>query len=142
MSALPVVHRAAYFGDVEEIRRLLSIGYDVNKADNTGNTPMHYAAEYGHEGVITLLHYGADVNHADNYGSTPHGYEGIIVRLHSLGADVNQADTDGTTPIVAAAAFLHDSAVTFLQGLGASIPTDEMELKTVDDVVDFLRLSI
>ena len=73
---------------------------------------MHYAAEYGHEGVITLLHYGADVNHADNYGSTLHGYEGIIVRLHSLGADVNQAENDGTTPIVAAAAFLHDSSAT------------------------------
>ena len=88
MSALPVVHRAAYFGDVEEIRRLLAIGYGVNQDDNTGNTPMHYAAEYGNEGVITLLHYGAEVNHADNYGSTPHGYECIIARLHSLGADV------------------------------------------------------
>lgn len=59
-----------------------------------------------------------------------------------LALTFSQADNDGTTPIVAAAAFLHDSAVTFLQGLGASMPTDEMELKTVDDVVEFLRLSI
>ena len=51
----------------------------------------------------------------------------------------SQADNDGTTPIVAAAALHHDSTVTFLRGLGASMPTDEMELKTVDDVVEFLK---
>ena len=74
---------------------------------------MHFAAQYGDEGVITLLHsFNVDI-------------------------DVNQADNKGITPIVITETLQHDSPVTFLWGLGASMPTDDMELKTVDDVVDF-----
>ncbi|CAG0892097.1 unnamed protein product [Darwinula stevensoni] len=40
-------------GMVEEIGQLL--GVDVNKSDNEGNTPLHYAAQAGHYEIINYL---------------------------------------------------------------------------------------
>ena len=40
---------------------LLEGGADVNLADDSGQTPIHVAAKYGHEALVcSLLQYGAD----------------------------------------------------------------------------------
>jgi ankyrin repeat protein len=60
------LHRAAQDGDVGEVERLLSVGYQPNEFDELGKTPLHYAAEGGHLQVIELLiTSGADVNAND-----------------------------------------------------------------------------
>ena len=68
------LHRAAQDGEVAEVQRLLSVGYQPNEFDELGKTPLHYAAERGHLEVIKLLiASGADVNANDErvIGNTP-----------------------------------------------------------------------
>lgn len=68
------LHFAAQEGDVEEVSRLLSDGYQPTVFDDLGKTPLHYAAERGHLDVLRLLlASGADVNAHDErvIGNTP-----------------------------------------------------------------------
>lgn len=68
------LHSAAQHGDVEEVRRLLEQGYQLNLFDDLGKTPLHYAAMGGHLDVLNvLLAAGADVNAHDErvIGNTP-----------------------------------------------------------------------
>ena len=68
------LHFAAHDGDVEEVKRLLNVGYQPNVFDELGKTPLHYAAERGHLDVLrTLIASGADVNAHDErvIGNTP-----------------------------------------------------------------------
>ncbi|XP_073526491.1 uncharacterized protein [Phyllobates terribilis] len=49
------LHCASRGGDVEAVRLLTVKGYDVNVADNEGNTPLMLAAKGGHINVCHLL---------------------------------------------------------------------------------------
>jgi ankyrin repeat protein len=68
------LHLAAQDGDVEEVKRLLNVGYQPTEFDELGKTPLHYAAERGYLEVIdVLIASGADVNAHDErvVGNTP-----------------------------------------------------------------------
>ena len=59
-------------GNVEELRRLVETGADVNAHMRDGATPLHLAAQQGHvEAVEMLVEQGADVNVQDLQGKTP-----------------------------------------------------------------------
>lgn len=63
------LHDAAKKGDIEEVKRIISKGYNVNTKDINGNTPLHEAAYVGHKALIDLLiANGADVNTINNEG--------------------------------------------------------------------------
>ena len=58
-------------GAIEEIRRLLKAGADVNARDNNGRTALMLAATFGQtEAIRELLKAGANVNARDNNGRT------------------------------------------------------------------------
>lgn len=60
------LHFAALHGDLTEVTRLLSEGYQPNVFDELGRTPLHYASERGHLDIMRmLLSSGADVNAHD-----------------------------------------------------------------------------
>jgi glutaminase len=63
---------AASQGDLDEIRRLVAIGQDLNASDYDGRTALHLAAAEGQTHVIEYL-LGAGVNPApvDRWGGTP-----------------------------------------------------------------------
>lgn len=69
------LHFAAADGDLEQIKALLSEGYDLNAFDkDLGKTPLHYAAQNNHiQAVQLLIQAGADVNANDpsKIGNTP-----------------------------------------------------------------------
>jgi ankyrin repeat protein len=51
---------------------LLNYGADPNIKDDVGCTPLHYAAEYGHDKIAQLLlEYWADLNAMDKDRFTP-----------------------------------------------------------------------
>ncbi|XP_071720324.1 protein VAPYRIN-LIKE-like [Rutidosis leptorrhynchoides] len=66
-----VLHRCARKGDVEEMRKCLREGANVNGKDQNGWTPLHRSAFKGHmDCVKVLLSYGARVDLVDGCGYT------------------------------------------------------------------------
>ena len=66
------LHRAAQSGDLEECRRLIEGGQEVDALDRARETPLHFATWYGRIGVARLLiTSGADVNATSE--TYPHG---------------------------------------------------------------------
>jgi ankyrin repeat protein len=70
------LHEAVQDGDLDEVRRLVADGDDVNAFDDLGKTPLHYAVDREHVDVARyLIEHGADVNarHEPSLGNTPLG---------------------------------------------------------------------
>ena len=64
--------KAVQYNNVNEVRRHLNEGADVNQRDENGQTPLHHAAQSGSTQVAqTLIERGAKVNSRDNEGRTP-----------------------------------------------------------------------
>jgi len=75
------------------VMELIKAGADVNLARLEGATPLHMAAQYGHEGcVVALIRAGADIHRRTNMGMTSLEYaidnkhEKIAKMLRHLGA--------------------------------------------------------
>lgn len=63
------LHQAALNGHQNVARALLEAGANVDEEDNTGATPLHFAARK--EMVEILISAGADLDHEDHAGRTP-----------------------------------------------------------------------
>ena len=129
-------------------RELLAIflnrGVDINSGDNTGATPLHYAAlDSGYACTYKfddLFNFGADVEARDKRGQTPlhhaarngKGTEAIQALLKA-GADVNARDETGATPLHMAAARGEESVIRMLLGAGADIHAQTRDGKNVWD---------
>jgi len=77
----------------------------VDKPDEEGMLPIHWAADRGYLGILDhLIKSGANVNSRDQYGQTAlHyvascGHVDAVEYLLSIGAESNVADNDGATP--------------------------------------------
>ena len=56
------IHEAAKSGNLDLVQRHIKAGTPINKKDNTGWTPLHWAAMRGHASVVeALVVGGADV---------------------------------------------------------------------------------
>ena len=78
------------------LQQRIAAGEDINKQDNEGKTPLHYALQHTPNAVRELLEAGANVNIQDNKGMTPLHVavlynEAMVVPLLLEGADFTVA---------------------------------------------------
>lgn len=91
--------KAVKSNNVEDVRKILEAGADVNGKSFIAQAPLHVAAEEGHKEIAELLTAkGADHDPSDKWGWTPlHEAAGtnsketkeIVEHLIANGADVN-----------------------------------------------------
>jgi hypothetical protein len=107
------LHLAVAQDDLEQVKRLISSGSNVNSSDKSydNRTPLHIAIENGNlEMVRILIESGADVNAKTKLGITPllmiedheNGFD-LAKLLVSKGADVNVQNNGKETVLMFAA---------------------------------------
>ncbi|MGD9563574.1 MAG: ankyrin repeat domain-containing protein [Pyrinomonadaceae bacterium] len=101
--------RAVAADEVDEVRKLLAAGENVNGQDKNydGVTPLFVAVENGNlEMVKLLLDHGADANAVDNTKRTPlmsldsDATPELVERLIRAGAETDARDQDGSTVLL------------------------------------------
>jgi ankyrin repeat protein len=71
-TAAATVASAARNANVEEVRKLIAAGSDVNAPEADGSSAVLWAAHQGDPELVALLiKAGADANAANNFGVTP-----------------------------------------------------------------------
>ena len=97
--ALAAMIDAASEGDIEEVKRVLHQGLDVNTGDYDARTMLHLSAAEGNVKVVhALLQEGADVNVTDRWGQVPlhdatqGNHTQVIDLLASAGAELHFED--------------------------------------------------
>ncbi|MDF1910302.1 ankyrin repeat domain-containing protein [Mycolicibacterium smegmatis] len=70
--AKSALHTSAGLDLVDDLRREIVDGLDINEADEAGLTPLHHACiHWSYESAKILLEAGADVDPRDQWGNTP-----------------------------------------------------------------------
>ncbi|XP_048253964.1 palmitoyltransferase AKR1-like [Haliotis rufescens] len=118
----------------EEVKRLLSLGVDVNCRGWRNWTPLMWAAGYGNSDVVELLvSKGADVSLVDRLGYNILHFAGggwvttsftspeEVKRHLSLGVDVNCRGWRNWTPLMWAAGYGNSDVVELLVSRGADV---------------------
>lgn len=104
-SKMDAIHAFAREGDIDQLLKCIESGVSVNLKDSEGRTPLHWAVDRGHLGVVELLlSKHADVDVKDNDGQTPLHYavvcdrEAIADYLVKHNADVHVKDNEDASP--------------------------------------------
>ena len=143
-----LLHEAAEKGDVQEVKRILEMGENVDARttrdrttadetkpaflsalestlDSSGSTPLHVAASNGHAEVVALLlEKGADPNAQNRLEVTPlhmaakNGHLPVVEMLVAHGADVNARQCANQTALHLANWKRHRRVVKFLKRHG------------------------
>lgn len=120
--------KAVRKGDVDEVKRLISEGADVDALDGNKITPLWHAIVKGNKGMVSLLiDNKADVNAQSETGrallhvavgkanrTQPLDTSIIKALLEAEGINVNAVDKDGKTPLHEAAKSYDEKIVTVL----------------------------
>ncbi|XP_048258101.1 ankyrin repeat domain-containing protein 1-like isoform X2 [Haliotis rufescens] len=124
-----VLMDASRRGNLEEMKRLLTLNVDVNCRDSDSRTPVMWAAGFGHGEVVELLvRKGADVSLVDEDGSSILHfacYAGdmemvkFVLSLNVL--DIESRGALSRTPVMYAARWGHRDVLELLVSIGADV---------------------
>jgi len=128
-AAAATIHDAAEKGDLEEVKRQITAGADIESRDALGNTALHASAYNGQLPLVQwLLSQKANVKARNNLGATPlhvaayAGRKDVVALLLANGADVDARRAgDGRTPLFDAAVNGHSEALELLISHGADV---------------------
>lgn len=119
---------AARDGDMDEVRKLIAAGTDVNVPEADGTSALLWAAHQSSPDLVRLLlKAGADPNAGNGFGVTPlleasrYGDAETIRALLEGGADMAAAAREGETPLMAAARAGSAEAVQLLIEKGSDV---------------------
>ena len=126
------LHLAAIEGSTEFLSKLLTlpgIQDSLNAQDESGATPLYFAASWGRAEMVEILGAaGADVEIPDNDGNTPvnlasmYGYIEAVKSLAGLGADLDSENRiDGDTPLISASYHGYREVVEYLVEQGVEV---------------------
>jgi ankyrin repeat protein len=127
------IFKAVVSGDVENIRRILAAGADIDTRDGEGGTPLMAAAHTGNlPMVLALIELGADVNATDAQGWTPlmksaynaelnRGFADVAQALIDAGANVEMPISYGIRPLMLAAGYGETAVAETLLKAGADV---------------------
>jgi ankyrin repeat protein len=143
------LHKAAHTGKIDEVRRLLNQGGDVNARNADGDTILWLAAHGGHTEVVRLLvDAGAEINATHpSYGSALIGplmnkeRFDVMQLLIDRGLDPNVTNAIGYSPLMLAARNGSAKAARFLLDNGAKVDAENNEGKTALMFADWDLLS-
>ena len=101
------VHIAAFMGDLDEVKRYLAVGGNIDAQDPSHQLTLLMCALFGQQTAIMefLISKGANINLQDGEGktalhrATDKGKVEIVRMLFDKGADVNIRDYYGCTPL-------------------------------------------
>ncbi|KAF4339903.1 ankyrin unc44 [Fusarium beomiforme] len=128
----PIKHQ-----DLEKLRSFLQDDYDfkgnVNASDDSGETALHVAAEYGlHDVALILIEkFGANVLAKDGKKREPlhnaclEGHLAVVELLLGKGANLEARQCYGATPLDEACWKGHTNIVDFLLGHGAQVIVED-----------------
>jgi ankyrin repeat protein len=101
-----IIQVAALQGNIDEIRKHIGAGSDLNEKDDYGSTPLIIAITFGRTEVArALIEAGADMTIANNEGSAPLHIAAFFCRTEIVeallgnGADKDLANTAGRTAL-------------------------------------------
>ena len=127
------VHVTAYFGLTENMAKFS----EVDLKDETGQTPLMWAAQAGHEAVVQLLveKDSIDINAKNKDGMTPfmlaasNGHEAVVrLLVEKDGVDINAKDNEGMTSLMWAASNGYEAVVRLL------IERDGVDINAKDNI--------
>lgn len=116
-------------GDIDEIKRLIKAGVDVNVSNIKGDFPLAIASEKRNKAIVELLlNNGADPNINDGeplISAILGGDFDIIEMLINAGANVNEhKNSRWKSPLLLASEYSNDTAVKMLLEKGANPNND------------------
>ena len=124
----PALVRAVLTGTLDEVKKALAAGADVNQTAGSGVSPLAAAALQGRVDMMeSLLAAGASVDAGDVTRTTPlmtaasQGHLSAVELLIKRGANPNVQDQSGMTALMAAASSGRDDMVRLLIDRGADV---------------------
>ncbi|WP_131781773.1 ankyrin repeat domain-containing protein [Legionella gresilensis] len=119
--SINLVYIAAQHGHLEEVKKLIQTGAELNLCDDDNTTPISIAAHNGYTEIVkVLIDAKVNLDQADDFNTTPvwaaarYGHTKIVELLAQAGAVLNMANTNRQSPLWIAAKKGHIEIVQLL----------------------------